>query len=157
MVKSLKSRRHRLSTRRSTRLSTRRSTRRNVRKNRKSMRRMRTRGGGLSNVLPVTTWGKWDSLPGSTLWSPSQQAPAPLANGGLYTGSQSTGSWASSPFPATQYAMSVEAARTANNPVVFYQQRPDPMAGSSWSPYVGQSISPDHWSARLPKGIGAYE
>ena len=79
----------------------------------------RQRGGNLSNVLPVTTWGQWASYPGALAWSASSQAPAPLANGGLYSSPQSTGAWASQPFPATQYAMSIEAARTSGTPDVF--------------------------------------
>jgi hypothetical protein len=108
------------------------------------------RAGGLSDILPTTTWGQWGSMPGALAWSPNTEAPAPLANGGLFTGSQSTGPWASQPFPATQYAMSVEAAKLANNPAVFYQQRATDNVGGSWSPYVGQAHTPQHWSARMP-------
>jgi hypothetical protein len=89
-------------------------------------------------------------MPGALAWSPTTQAPPPLANGGLYTGAQSTGGWASQPFPATQYAMSVEAAKVAQNPAVFYQQRATDNVGGSWSPYVGQAVSGEHWSARAP-------
>jgi hypothetical protein len=129
---------------------------------RKTMRKRRQQkhrkqGGGyasISNAFPVTTWGSnWSSLPGSTLWGPGQQAPLPLANGGLYTAPQSTGAWASQPMPATQYAFAAEAAKIANNPEVFYQQRPITQPGTSWSPWVGQTISQDHWSARLPRGV----
>lgn len=118
------------------------------RMNRKS--RKNYTGGGLSNTMPVTTWGKWESLPGSTLWGPSSQAPPPLANGGLYTNPQSTGVWASQPFPATQYALAAESATLAKNPDIFYHQRPTTSVGNSWSPYVGQAISNQHWSARMP-------
>jgi hypothetical protein len=119
-------------------------------------RKMKQRGGyaSLSEAFPVTTWGSnWSSLPGSTLWGPGQQAPMPLANGGLYTAPQSTGAWASTPMPATQYAFAAEAAKVAGNPEVFYQQRPITQPGTSWSPWVGETISPDHWSARLPRGV----
>ena len=98
-------------------------------------------------MLPTTTWGSWAAYPGALAWSPSSQAPAPLANGGLYTGSQSTGDWASKPFPATQYAEAVEAAKVANNPDVFWQQRPNDNNGASFSPYVGDAVSNQHWSA----------
>jgi hypothetical protein len=86
-------------------------------------------------------------MPGSVAWSPTHDAPPPLANGGLYTSQQSTAPWASQPFPATQYAMSVEAAQTAGNPTVFYQQRPTTDVGGSWSPYVGTALTNQHWSA----------
>ena len=99
------------------------------------------RGAGLSDILPNTTWGQWTNYPGALAWSAQTSAPAPLANGGLYTGAQSTGEWASRPFPATQYAMSVEAAKTSQIPDVFYHQRPNDNAGASFSPYVGVSIS----------------
>lgn len=116
----------------------------------------RHRGGyaSLAEAFPVTTWGsQWNSLPGSTLWGPGQEAPAPLANGGLYTGAQSTGEWASKSMPATQYAFAVEAAKTAGNNEVFFQQRPITQPGTTWSPFVGKTISPEHWSARLPQGV----
>ncbi len=118
-------------------------------------RKQKQRGGGLSDILPITTWGSWSSLPGSTLWGPGQQAPPPLANGGLYTSPQSTGAWASQPMPATQYAFAAEAAKVAGNPEVFYQQRPITQPGTTWSPWVGQTISPAHWSARLPYGVSS--
>jgi len=70
-----------------------------------------------------------------------------LANGGLYTGPQSTGPWASTPFPATQYAEAVQAARTAGNPDIFWHQRPNDNMGASFSPYVGTPISAKHYSA----------
>ncbi len=112
------------------------------------------RGGGLSDILPNTTWGQWASYPGALAWSASTTAPAPLANGGLYTGAQSTGSWASQPFPATQYALAVESAKTANIPEVFYHQRVDANMGNSFSPYVGSPISPEHYSATMGPKIG---
>lgn len=124
---------------------------RNSRNSRKTRRqrshRHRQQGGNLSNVLPITTWGQWSSYPGALAWSASTQAPAPLANGGLYSSPQSTGGWASQPFPATQYAMSVEAARTSGIPDVFYHQRPADNTGADFSPYVGSAITPQHYSA----------
>lgn len=116
------------------------------RKNRKNRTR-RQRGAGLSDFLPTTSWGSWGNLPGALAWSASTQAPPPLANGGLYTAPQSTGAWASTPFPATQYAEAVEAARTAGNPGIFWQQRPNDNMGASFSPYVGTPISAQHYSA----------
>ena len=116
--------------------------------------RKRFRGGNLSNVLPITTWGKWDNYPGALAWSANTQAPPPLANGGLYTSPQSTGAWASSPFPATQYGWSVAAADTAKNPDVFYHQRPNDNMGASFSPYVGSAASSNHYSATMGAKIG---
>jgi len=107
----------------------------------------RQRAGGLSEILPITTWGSWTNYPGALAWSADSTAPPPLANGGLYTGAQSTGAWASQPFPATQYAYSVEAAKAAGNPDIFYQQRPNDNTGASFSPYVGRAISEQHYSA----------
>lgn len=117
------------------------------RQHRRNTQRHKQRGAGLSNVLPITTWGQWSSYPGALAWSASTQAPPPLANGGLYSGPQSTGAWASSPFPATQYAWSVEAARTSGIPDVFYHQRPADNMGADFSPFVGTPISPQHYSA----------
>ena len=121
-------------------------TRRNRNKNRK--------GGALSDVLPVTTWGNWSNYPGALAWSANTQAPPPLANGGLYTNPQSTGAWASKPFPATQYGWAVGAAQASNNPDVFYQQRPNDNSGASFSPYVGSPASPHHYSATMGPKIG---
>lgn len=120
----------------------------------KSTRRHRQRGAGLSDVLPVTTWGNWAQYPGALAWSANTQAPPPLANGGLYTAQQSTGAWASSPFPATQYAQAVEAARVSGNPDVFYHQRPADNSGASFSPYVAQPLSNQHYSAQARVGGG---
>ncbi len=106
-------------------------------------------GAGLSDVLPVTTWGNWTNYPGAFAWSANTSAPAPLANGGLYTGAQSTGDWASHPMPATQYAFAVEAAKTAHTPDVFYHQRPNDNQGASFSPFVGVQASPQHWAATM--------
>lgn len=105
------------------------------------------KGAGLSDVLPITTWGNWANYPGALAWSATTQAPPPLANGGLYTAPQSTGPWASTPFPATQYAEAVEAAKVANNPDIFYHQRPNDNSGASFSPYVASPISNMHYSA----------
>ena len=116
----------------------------------KSRRHRKQRGAGLSNVLPTTTWGQWSNYPGALAWSASSQAPAPLANGGLYTGAQSSAPWASSPFPATTYAMAVESARVSGNPEVFYHQRPNDNNGASFSPFVHVPISSQHTSAAIP-------
>jgi len=104
--------------------------------------------------LPTTSWGPWASVPGATAWSATTQAPPPLANGGLYTGPQSTGAWASQPMPATQYAFAAEAAKVAGNPNVFYQQRPNDNAGASFSPFVGVPASPVHFDATAGPKIG---
>lgn len=61
---------------------------------------------------------------------------------------QSTGPWASQPFPATQYALAAEAATVSGLPEVFYHQRPVTNVGNAWTPYVGQSYSEQHWSAK---------
>ena len=119
-----------------------------------SRRTKRTSGGALSDVLPNTSWGNWANYPGALAWSPNTQAPPPLANGGLYTAPQSTGAWASSPFPATQYGWALGAAQTAKNPDVFYQQRPNDNSGASFSPYVGTPASPQHYSATMGPKIG---
>ena len=112
------------------------------------------RGGNLSQVLPTTSWGQWANYPGALAWSADKDAPAPLANGGLYTAPQSTGSWASSPFPATQYGWSVAAAQAAKNPDVFYHQRPNDNSGASFSPYVGSPVSENHYSATMGPKTG---
>lgn len=112
------------------------------------------RGAGLSDILPTTTWGQWSNYPGALAWSAQTNAPAPLANGGLFTGAQSTGEWASQPFPATQYAMSVESAKTSNIPDVFYHQRPNDNMGASFSPFVGTPLSSQHWSATMGPKLG---
>jgi hypothetical protein len=117
-------------------------------------RRQKQRGGNLSAILPNTTWGSWASYPGALAWSASTQAPAPLANGGMYTGAQSTGVWGSQPMPATQYAFAMEAAKTAGNPDIFYQQRPNDNTGASFSPYVGSAVSSQHYSATMGPKIG---
>ena len=118
------------------------------------MVKSRKRGGALSDVLPTTSWGQWSNYPGALAWSATTQAPPPLANGGLYTNPQSTGAWASTPFPATQYGWSVGAAQASHNPDVFYQQRPNDNAGASFSPYVGSPASAQHYSATMGPKIG---
>lgn len=117
------------------------------RNNRRRQKSHRKRGGGLSDILPNTTWGSWASYPGALAWGANAQAPAPLANGGVFSGQQSTGPWGSHPMPATQYAMAMEAAKTAGNPDIFYQQRPNDNWGASFSPYVGTPASAQHYSA----------
>jgi len=104
----------------------------------------------LTGILPTTTWGYWANYPGAIMWSKDTQAPPPLANGGLYTGPQSTGPWASTPFPATQYGEMVEAAKTAQNPEVFFHQRPNDNTGASFSPMVAVPLSNQHYSAEMP-------
>jgi hypothetical protein len=119
------------------------------------MRRFRMKGAGLSDILPITTWGQWSQYPGALAWSASTQAPPPLANGGLYTAAQSTGAWASQPMPATQYGFAVEAAKIAHTPEVFYHQRPNDNSGASYSPIVGTPASPQHYSmTQGPKLVG---
>ena len=108
----------------------------------------------LTGILPITTWGQWANYPGALAWSPNTQAPPPLANGGLYTGPQSTGAWASQPFPATQYGEMAEAAKVAGNPDVFFQQRPNDNTGASFSPFVSVPLSNEHYSAEMPAKFG---
>jgi hypothetical protein len=108
--------------------------------------------GGLSAVLPVTDWGRWTNFPSSHQWSSTTSAPAALANGGLYTNPQSTGEWASSPFPATQQAFALEAAKVSGLPEVAYHQRPNDNYGASFSPMVGTQLTPNHWSVSGPAG-----
>jgi hypothetical protein len=117
-------------------------------------RSRKQRGSGLSDILPITTWGQWTNYPGALAWSAQSNAPAPLANGGLFTGPQSTGEWASQPFPATQYAMAIESAKTSQIPEVFYHQRPNDNAGASFSPFVGTQLSSQHWSATMGPKLG---
>jgi hypothetical protein len=56
--------------------------------------------------------------------------------------------------PATQYAFAMEAAKTAGNPDIFYQQRPNDNTGASFSPYVGSAVSSQHYSATMGPKIG---
>jgi hypothetical protein len=108
--------------------------------------------GGFSAFLPTTNWGRWSDTPQSYQWAPHTGAPAPLANGGLYTNPQSTAPWASAPFPATQYALAVEAAKVSGLPEVAYHQRPNDNFGASYSPITGSPITANHWSASGPAG-----
>lgn len=108
--------------------------------------------GGLSSILPNDTWGRWAEIPESYQASPNTSLPPPLANGGLYTNPQSTAPWASSPFPATQHALAVEAAATSGLPEVAYHQRPSDNFGASFSPYVASPITSQHMSASGPTG-----
>jgi hypothetical protein len=108
--------------------------------------------GGLSSVLPTDGWHRWTSTPEALQWGPKTEAPAPLANGGLYTNPQSTTPWASSPFPATQHAFALEAAKVSGLPEVAYHQRPNDNFGASFSPVMGTPITSNHWSASGPAG-----
>jgi hypothetical protein len=107
-------------------------------RSRRGTRRSKQSGGG---------WGAWSAYPGALAWGNGQTAPPPLPNGGQYTGPQSTGAWASTPFPATLYGWQVAAAQAAGNPDVFYHQRPNDNSGASFSPYVGTPLSPLHYAA----------
>jgi len=108
--------------------------------------------GGLSSVLPNDSWGRWEPHSEAYQWGPNTSAPAPLANGGLYTNPQSTAPWASSPFPATQHAFALEAAKVSGLPEVAYHQRPNDNFGASFSPQVAMPITSQHWSASGPMG-----
>lgn len=79
--------------------------------------------------------------------------PAPLANGGLYTGAQSTGEWASQPFPATQQAWAIEASKVSGHNEVGYHQRPTDNWGANSGPYNSVPLSPVHYSAGLPPQV----
>jgi hypothetical protein len=114
--------------------------RKTYRKNRATRKRATMKGG----AALTTSWGAWSQYPGALAWGNGTTAPPPLANGGLYNAPQSTGAWASTPFPATLYGWQVAAAHTAGNPDVFYHQRPNDNNGASFSPYVGTPISPLH-------------
>ena len=101
-------------------------------------RRFRQRGGrwGMADFLPTTSWGAWGSPSQAVQFGPNQTAPPALANGGMYSGPQSTGTWASTPFPPTQWAHSLEAA-AGKGPLaaaVFVQQKPNDNFGASFSP-----------------------
>lgn len=91
------------------------------------MQRMQRQRGGAYPFLPQTVWGPgWPMA--STQASQTGQLPAPLANGGMFTGPQSTGPWASTPFPPTQYAHALETGPA------FFHQRPNDNFGASFSP-----------------------
>jgi hypothetical protein len=107
---------------------------------------------GLSDALPTTDWGRWGTYSPTYAWGPTTAAPAPLANGGLYTNPQSTQPWGSSPFPATQHAWALEGAKVSGLPEVAYHQRPNDNYGESYSPRIGTPISPLHSSLSGPAG-----
>ena len=121
--------------------------------------RIRQRGGklGLADSLPTTTWsagsptgspagspaGGWATPEQATQFGAYKSAPPPLANGGMFTGPQSTGPWASTPFPPTQWAHSLEAATGSAGAKVFEHQKPNDNFGASFSPafttnYIGR-------------------
>jgi len=120
-------------------------------KKQRKTQRIRQRGGklGLADFLPTTTWsadspaGGWATPAQATQFSAYKSAPPPLANGGMFTGPQSTGPWASTPFPPTQWAHSLEAATGSAGAKVFEHQKPNDNFGASFSPafttnYVGR-------------------
>ena len=97
------------------------------RKQKQKQSRKQKQRGGAYPLLPQTVWGPgWPMA--ATQASPTGQLPAPLANGGMYTGPQSTGPWASTPFPPTQYAQALETGPA------FFHQRPNDNFGASFSP-----------------------
>jgi hypothetical protein len=99
---------------------------RKQKQSRKQQKQQKQRGGAYP-LLPQTLWGPgWPMA--ATQASPTGQLPAPLANGGMYTGPQSTGPWASTPFPPTQYAHALETGPA------FFHQRPNDNFGASFSP-----------------------
>ena len=108
--------------------------------------------GGLSSVLPVDSWHRWTPYSEARQWGPHTEAPAALANGGLYTNPQSTAPWGSAPFPATQHAFALEGSKISGLPEVAYHQRPNDNFGASFSPVVGTPITPNHHSASGPGG-----
>jgi len=94
---------------------------------RKQKQQKQRQRGGAYPLLPQTVWGPgWPMA--ATQASQTGQLPAPLANGGMYTGPQSTGPWASTPFPPTQYAHALETGPA------FFHQRPNDNFGASFSP-----------------------
>jgi hypothetical protein len=103
---------------------------------RKKTRHFRQRGGkqGLADFLPTTSWGAWSNPPQATQFGPSASAPPALANGGMFSSPQSTGPWASTPFPPTQWARSLEAATGSAGAGVFAHQKPNDNFGASFSP-----------------------
>jgi len=106
----------------------RKQNRKQKKQSRKQKKRMQQKQrGGAYPLLPQTLWGPgWPMA--ATQASPTGQLPAPLANGGMYTGPQSTGPWASTPFPPTQYAHALETGPA------FFHQRPNDNFGASFSP-----------------------
>lgn len=103
---------------------------------RSKTRRIRQRGGklGLADFLPTTTWSTWAAPDQATQFGAFKSAPPPLANGGMYTGPQSTGPWASTPFPPTQWAHALESATGSAGAKVFEHQKPNDNFGASFSP-----------------------
>lgn len=92
-----------------------------------SRKQSRKQRGGSYPWLPQTVWGPgWPMA--ATQASQTGQLPAPLANGGMFTGPQSTGPWASTPFPPTQYAHALQTGPA------FFHQRPNDNFGASFSP-----------------------
>jgi len=112
------------------------SRKQNQQRKRKQTRHFRQRGGkqGLADFLPTTSWGAWSNPPQATQFGPSSSAPPALANGGMFSGPQSTGPWASTPFPPTQWARSLEAATGSAGAGVFAHQKPNDNFGASFSP-----------------------
>jgi hypothetical protein len=103
-----------------------RKQKKQIKKQSKQSRKQKQRGGAYP-WFPQTVWGPgWPMA--ATQASPTGQLPAPLANGGMYTGPQSTGPWASTPFPPTQYARALETGPA------FFHQRPNDNFGASFSP-----------------------
>ena len=102
----------------------------------------------MADFLPTTTWstgsaGGWATPEQATQFGAYKSAPPPLANGGMFTGPQSTGPWASTPFPPTQWAHSLEAATGSAGAKVFEHQKPNDNFGASFSPaftsnYIGR-------------------
>ena len=112
--------------RKNKKFSTKQSKKQRQSKKQKQSRKQKQRGGAYP-LLPQTLWGPgWPMA--ATQASPTGQLPAPLANGGMYTGPQSTGPWASTPFPPTQYAHALETGPA------FFHQRPNDNFGASFSP-----------------------
>lgn len=112
--------------RKNKKFSTKQSKKQRQSKKQKQSRKQKQRGGAYP-LLPQTIWGPgWPMA--ATQASPTGQLPAPLANGGMYTGPQSTGPWASTPFPPTQYAHALETGPA------FFHQRPNDNFGASFSP-----------------------
>jgi len=93
-------------------------------------RRTYKQRGGMAPWLPTTVWGAtaggWPVA--ATQVTQTAQLGPPLANGGMFTGPQSTGPWASTPFPPTQYARALETG------AAFFHQRPNDNTGASFSP-----------------------
>lgn len=111
---------------RSYKQKTEKGTKKGIKKHSKKQTR-KQKGGGLADVLPITLPGIWSTAPVTLAATGTTQMPPPLANGGLYTAQQSTGSHASSPFPPTDIARAAEAAAISGIRDVFFHQRPNPL------------------------------